>query len=348
MIVKPQRQQRKIASNLALPIAATTTTFSGSAKEIASPVTDSALDFFEKSNVLINYEGSYDQKVFPHVGCRGPQLDFFVTTEAKNFTKLNRIVLSVKVGVYTEDGNTRAKVNEHPTVFSNNTLHTLLSHAELYLNGELISQSNNCYFHAAFIETELTAHIDGKQTWTKCQGYDYLAKTSEQNQQFNNLYADFECQKECTTELYRALHIDFFDCEKLLVPGVTPHLQLFPSPNNTMLFMKGTDDEVKALDGRLQAVIETASLVVRKVVVTDSVKLSIEKTTVKNSAIYPYIKNLNKSFIIQAVQNCFVRENVFGTEPIGRLTLCMAKNSLFRSTALNYSPFHSKSSTYSV
>ena len=103
--------------------------------------------------------------------------------------------------------------------------------------------------------------------------------------------------------------------------------------------MNGTDDEAKALDGKVQAIIEKASLFVRKVVVTDSVKLSIEKALVKSSAIYPYIENLNKSYIIQAGQNCFVKENVFGTEPIRRLTLCMVKNSLFRSTALNYSPF---------
>ena len=77
----------------------------------------------------------------------------------------------------------------------------------------------------------------------------------------------------------------------------------------------------------------------RKVVVTDSVKLSIEKALVKSSAVYPYIESLNKSFIIQADQNCFVKENVFGPEPIRRLTLCMVKYSLFRSTALNYSHF---------
>ena len=162
MIVKPQRQRRKIASNLALPTAGTTRTFSGSAMEIASPVTHSALHFFEKPNVLINYEGSYDQEVFPHVGCRGPQLDFFVTAEAKNLIDLNRILLSVKVGVYTEDGKTRAKVNEYPTVFSNNTLHTLFSHAELYLNGKLIPHSNNCYFHAVFIKTELATPTESK------------------------------------------------------------------------------------------------------------------------------------------------------------------------------------------
>ena len=278
--------------------------------EIASPVTHSALNFFKKPNVLINYEGSYDQEVFPHVACRGPQLDFFVTAEAKNLIDLNRILLSVKVGVYTEDGKTRAKVNEHPIVFSNNTLHTLFSHAELYLNGKLISHSNNCYLHAAFIETELTTDTEGKETWAKCQGCHYLPKSKEQDQAFNKLYADFDRRKECTAELYGALHVDFFDCEKLLVPGVILHLHLFRSPNNIVLFMRGMDEEAKALDGKVQAVIEKASLFVRKVVVTDSVKLSIEKALAKSPAIYPYIESLSKSFIIQAGQ-IFLRKRFF-------------------------------------
>ena len=252
---------------------------------------------------------------------------------------LNRILLSVKVGIYTEDGKTRAKVNEHPVVFSNNTLHTSFSHAELYLKGKLISHSNNCYLHSAFIETELTTDTEGRKTWAKCQGYNYLAQTKEQDQAFNRLYADFDRKKECTAKLYGALHIDFLECEKLLIPGVTLHLRLFRSPNNTLLLLKGTDDEAKALDGKVQSVIEKASLFVRKVVVTDSVKLSFEKALLKSCAIYPYIESLNKSFIFQAGQNCFIRENVFGTEPIRRLTLCMVKNSLFRSTPLNHSPF---------
>ena len=103
-----------------------------------------------------------------------------------------------------------------------------------------------------------------------------------------------------------------------------------------MLFMKGTDDEAKALDCKVQAIFEKDSLFLRRAVVTDSVKLSIQKALVKSSAIYPYIENLNKRLIIQESQNCFVKENVFGTEPIRRLTLCMVKNSLLRCTALNY------------
>ena len=68
------------ASILAL-VTTTSTAFSGSTMDIASPVTHSALEVFEKPSELINCESSYDQEVFPHVGRRGPQLVFFITAE---------------------------------------------------------------------------------------------------------------------------------------------------------------------------------------------------------------------------------------------------------------------------
>ena len=111
---------------------------------------------------MINYEGSYDQEVFPHVGCRGSQLDFFVAAESKNLIDLNRIVLSVEVAIYHDDGKSKAKPGDFEAVFSNNTLHTLFSHAELCLVGKLISHSNNCCLPSAFVETELTTDTDSK------------------------------------------------------------------------------------------------------------------------------------------------------------------------------------------
>ena len=55
---------------------------------------------------MINYEGAYDQEVFPHVGCRGQQLDFFVAAEAKNLIDLNRIVLCVEVARWKDKSET--------------------------------------------------------------------------------------------------------------------------------------------------------------------------------------------------------------------------------------------------
>ena len=138
-----------------------------------------------------------------------------------------------------------------------------------------------------------------------------MAQTKEQDQAFNKLYADFDRKKECTEELYGALHIDFLECEKLLIPRVTLHLRLFRSPNITLLLPKGTNDEAKALDGKVQSVTEKAVLFVTKVVVTDSVKLSFEKALLKSCAIYPYNESLNKSFITQAGQKLFHQRKCF-------------------------------------
>ena len=137
----------------------------------------------------------------------------------------------------------------------------------------------------------------------KCQGYNCLAKSNEKDQMFNKLAADFAQLKECKMQLCGALHIDFLDCEKLLLPNVTLHIRLYRSPNNTNIHPKGTDDEAKVHHGKVFAIVEKSSLFVRKVVMTDSVKLSIERALVKSDAMYPYIESLNKSFIIQAWQN---------------------------------------------
>ena len=102
--------------------------FFGASSEIANPVTHSALDFFERPSVLINCEGSFDQEVFPNVGCRGPQLDFCVTSDNKNCIDLNRICLRLDVKLYNPDGNDAAT----PDNFFPTTRYTLCSHTLNY------------------------------------------------------------------------------------------------------------------------------------------------------------------------------------------------------------------------
>ena len=154
-------------------------------------------------------------------------IGLFVAAEAKNLIDLNRIILCVEVAIYLEDGKTKAKPGDVDVVFSNNTLHTLFSHAELYLNEKLISHSNNCYLHSAFVETELSTDTESKDSWAECQGYHYLAKSSGKDQQFNKLAASFAEKKECKVQLCGALHLDFLDCEKFLLPNVTLHVRLY-------------------------------------------------------------------------------------------------------------------------
>ena len=67
----------------------------------------------------------------------------------------------------TEKRSNKADVD---MTFANNTLHSLFSHVEMFLNGKLISSSNKNYHHLV-IETELTTDLASKLTWAPCQGY---------------------------------------------------------------------------------------------------------------------------------------------------------------------------------
>ena len=149
----------------------------------------------------------------------------------------------------------------------------------------------------------------------------------------------------CSLYFYGAPHVDFLDCEWLLLPAVTLHLGLYRSPNLCALeTLTDLDaDEVKSLDKNPPiVVIEKASLFVDKIVLSDTVKLSIERALTKGCAVYPYLENSTKSYIIQSGQNCFVKENIFGTEPIRRSTMWtmwMVRNRFFPGTTTASTPF---------
>ena len=179
------------------------------------------------------------------------------------------------------------------------------------------------------------------QTESKCgQGVRvmiFLAKTREKNQQVKNFFRSFwppKTMQERRTEHYGALQTDFSTARNFWC--LESHfIYDFSAPPKIKGFLwKEPMTKLKRLMVKCKQILGK-TLFVRRVVVTGSVKTPIEESLVKSSATYPYIENLNKSFIIHACQNCFVKEKVFGTEPIRMLILCMVKNSLCRSTVLN-------------
>ena len=104
------------------------TEFTSIAADIANPVTHTALDFFEKPNVLVNYESGFDQEIYPQVGSRGPTLDFLISGDQRNCIDLNYIQLGIQVSIYTPDGKDRVKASDaSKVVFANNALKSLIT-----------------------------------------------------------------------------------------------------------------------------------------------------------------------------------------------------------------------------
>ena len=106
----------------------------------------------------------------------------------------------------------------------------------------------------------------------------------------------------CSLNLYGAPHVDFLDCEWLLLPGVTLHSRLYRLPNlcalETLTDMDA--DAVKSLDKNPPVVVIekaslfvnkiVASLFVNKIVLSCTVKFSTERALTKSCAVYPYLE----------------------------------------------------------
>ena len=190
------------------------------------------------------------------------------------------------------------------------TCSTIFFHiADVFLNGILISTSNNAYHHSAFIETEMTTDLDSKTTWVESQDSQYQGDKSTV-EEVNKCKEEKFKQVKCTKNKLKhvgAHHTDFFECEKFLLPGVTPHLRLHRSSNDFLLQSLGENND------KFVIVIERVSVFVTELILKDFVRLSIEEALINAPAHYLYNEMMIKSFIIQARQNSFVKENLFGT-----------------------------------
>lgn len=314
---------------------------SGSCSEIANPVTHSAMEFFRKPDILINYESGYDQEVFPQTGCSGPTIDFLVKPENRTCLDLNDIYLNLKVAILDQDGNAPASESTGQISFINNVLHSLFSHTEVQLNGKVVSHANTFYHHKAYIETEFSLTDECKSTKSACQGYFYDGDPGNKSSEAKTLFRETLVANGYVLNLFGPPAIDFFNSEQFLIPGVQMLLRFYRASNDFSLLHTPQKTTATATDKTMSfhAQIQQASLFVRKVVMTESVKMSMERALLKEPARYPFIETLSKSAVIQANQNCYVHEGVFGDEPIRRLSVCMVKNKDFRGE-ITSNPYH--------
>ena len=69
--------------------------------------------------------------MFPQVGCRGPQSEFFVNAENKTCIDMHRICLAVEICIYQSDGKDKLKAADVDLTFAKNTLHSFFSQGDV-------------------------------------------------------------------------------------------------------------------------------------------------------------------------------------------------------------------------
>ena len=295
-----------------------------------------SLDIFERPQLLVNFDGSFEQKIGPLYAPNGPTLEFEVKGDRTNFIDLQNIYLEVKCKIVKTDNTNLNYVTGDATqqdtpVFVNNTLHSLFSDCTVTAQGVKVSSANGLYAHKAFIETEFSHNLEAKNTWLECQGYNY-----ESNPSTHTLTAftkrEAETRSSATVTFIGRVASDFFSCEKHLVSGV--ELRIFflrTRPEFCLIY----DDAGK--DYKVN--ITQANLYVRKMTLTENAYSAIETTLAKATARYRYTEIIPRTFLIGQNSQSWDQENVFSGQPIRRFILAMSTNAGFVG-AKTTNPFH--------
>ena len=197
--------------------------------------------------MLVSFENSFEQKIGPLYSPNGPQLEFEVVGDRNNFIDLQKIFLEVKCRVIQSNNEILRHVednaaNSDAPFFVNNILHSLFSECTVSLNGIKIANSNGNYAHKSFLETEFSHGKDAKDTWLKCQGYEYESNPGVLT---NGDTRKLLLRESNVLNLYGKIAVDFFGCEKHLLNAVTLLLSFLRSPENFALIHENENKTYK-------------------------------------------------------------------------------------------------------
>ena len=303
---------------------------------LPAEATHSSLDLFEKPPLLVTFDQSFEQKTGPLYSPAGSSLEFEIIGDRNNFIDLQKIYLEIKCKIVQANGNdlryhaTEAADTDNAS-FANNALHSLFTDCTVSANGIKISSANGLYAHKSFIETEFSHGKDAKDTWLKCQGYDYEKNPGTLEPALSGRKMTL-VRRSGEVTLYGKLAVDFFSCEKQLLSGVSLRITFRRSPNEFVVMSESDTKNYKL-------VLNSANLYVRKMTVSDNIVSAIEKTLLKTPAMYRYNEVITKNYLVQAGTQLWKHEDIFTKEPIRRLIIAMCTSSSFTGTN-NENPFH--------
>ena len=138
--------------------------------------THSDLDVFSTSHVLVDFQRSFDEQIFPPTDSNAPVLEFEFqgarTELGGTVIDTRNIYMSLELSLekITSGKDTAATIRPY---FINNIAHSLWQNVEVFVAGTQVTNANNLYPFKSIVEADLSFEPSAKTGILACQGYSY-------------------------------------------------------------------------------------------------------------------------------------------------------------------------------
>ncbi|UYV80743.1 hypothetical protein LAZ67_19001576 [Cordylochernes scorpioides] len=264
----------------------------------------SELDLFSGLPIQVAIQNSDFEEVHPIATLSDGPIEFYIPGTFEHYIDPSFIFLQLAVKISKRDGSAIAATDKVGPI--NYLLNTAFENVEVFLNEKQIVSQNN-YGYRSILDALLNFPENAQKTFLKSSLFekDTAKYFDETDPNGNNLglkarHAVMDLNKEIT--LFGAMNLDLSFQHKLLLNGVSLKIRLHRAKNSFVL-MSNTQGFVLK--------ITKASLLVRKVTVSQSVVLAHNKTLENGVAKYPIRKVDVKTLTIPSGTHSTILPNLF-------------------------------------
>jgi len=254
--------------------------------------------------ILLN---EYNTDHFPIATIQaGAPIEIFVKGADGVYLDLNESYLTVQAKITKADG---GNPDAHTVGPINLPLHSMFKEVPVQLNGKDVGDPNSLYPYRAYLETALSYSEEVQKTrllsegWVKdLAGHMDVANPAGAN---TGLAAREDSWDEgATVELVGRPHVDVFQQNRLIPPGVDLHMKLVPASDAFFIMSNVNNNNFKL-------VIQNVMLTVHKKELTSEADLAHRELNRERSMKLPYTRVQMKTLSISANLTSFSVDNLF-------------------------------------
>lgn len=299
----------------------------------------SELNLFSQPPVQVSIEDGQWSEVSPLTSLNGgtsKTIEFLKGASADDFYDLSKTLLYVKCLITKADG---SEVPDGKRVAPvNNLLSSMFSQVDVSLNGERVSSASLNYGYKAYLETHLGHSKEAKTSRLSSQLYvrDSNLSISDPKPQKGNeedaeepplnpglAYRYEKCGKNKAFEMIGRPNCDIFNVARYLIPGVDIRMRFTRSSDAFCLMTRDGETEEFKIN------VLAANLLFRRVTVSPSLALAVERTLDSQPALYPMVRTETRVFHVEGGRYGTVFENLFGGVLPKRITLGLVDNKAY-------------------
>lgn len=246
-------------------------------------------------------------------------IEFVISGTTSEYIDLSETLLYIKCQIVKNNNDLPVEADKIAPV--NNFLHSLFSQVDVYLNGKLITPSNNTYAYRAYLENLLNYGKEAKESYLSSSVW--FEDSAGEFDTLDVANKGYISRRELTKggkqfDMIGRLHSDIFNQERYLISDVEVRIKLVRSKNSfSLMTATGLNPKVHLLD---------TSLVVRKVKINPAILLAHAKGLELSTAKYPITKIDTRTITIPSGLQSKSLDNIFLGQLPKRLVIGFVKN----------------------